>query len=217
MVWHFFQNHDTEALGEIYRRYYPKMLAIANRGLECKQIPEVVYQPDDALNSTMDRMLHLVLTGRVDSIDGVDGFWRLYRRILAWKISRACDRRDALKRGGTGIRTHPSGSNGDTTASTPSALLPADDFDLLQSHLLPAEVLAISNEVTERLINLLQPDLKSVVRMRLDGWTIAQMATVLGVSARSVDRMLDSIRRLWSSSGLLDGMPPRDRYGDGKP
>ncbi len=49
-------------------------------------------------------MIFLVLSGRVESIDGVDGFWRLYRRILAWKIMTASDRLDALKRGGPGIR-----------------------------------------------------------------------------------------------------------------
>jgi DNA-directed RNA polymerase specialized sigma24 family protein len=131
------------------------MLAMASDRRQRAQIPQANYEPDDALGSTLNTMMRFVLTGRVESIEAVDGFWRLYRKILAWKV-------------------------------------------------------------TERLINLLQPDLKSVVRMRLDGWTIAQMATALGVSPRSVDRMLDSIRRLWSSTGLLDGMPPRDRYSDEK-
>ena len=49
-------------------------------------------------------MIFLVLSGRVESIEGVDGFWRFYRRILAWKIMTASDRVAALKRGGPGIR-----------------------------------------------------------------------------------------------------------------
>jgi predicted DNA-binding transcriptional regulator YafY len=79
------------------------------------------------------------------------------------------------------------------------------------------EVLVIGNEMTERLINLLQPDLQSVVRMRFDGWTIAQMATALGVSPRSIDRMLDSIRRIRLSSDLLRGVRGLERFRDEQP
>ena len=44
--------------------------------------------------------------------------------------------------------------------------------------------------------------------MRLDGRTVAFLAAALGVSTRGVDRMLESVRRMWSLSGLLDGIEP---------
>ena len=217
LVRQFLQDRDMGALGGIFRRYYPKMIALASRRLKRARIPEAVYQPDDALASTLDTMMRFVLNGRLGSIEGVDGFWRLYRRILAWKIHDASDRHGALKRGGPGTRKHADRSNGDGTESTAAVRIPTDDFDLFESELLPVEVLAIGNEMTERLINLLQPDLQSVVRMRFDGWTIAQMATALGVSPRSVDRMLDSIRRIWLSSDPLRGVKGLERFRDEQP
>jgi ECF sigma factor len=213
LVRRFLQGRQLDGLGEIVRRYYPRMRDLARRRIERERIAEAVYEPDEAINSTLDKMIRLVLSGRVESIEGVDGFWRLYRRILAWKIMAASDRHAALKRGGPGIRkVTRSGERVDDPDEMPAPLsgpVP-DNLDLFKSSLLPAEVLAISIEVTERLIHLLQPDLQTIVRMRLDGRTIAHMAAVLGVSPRSVDRMLEMIRRIWASSGLLDGIDPRE-------
>jgi flagellar biosynthesis/type III secretory pathway chaperone len=219
LVRRFFQGRQLDGLGEIVRRHYSRLRDLARRRLEREQIAEAVYEPDEALNSTLDKMIRLVLSGRVESIEGVDGFWRLYRRILAWKIMTASDRHDALKRGGPGIRKVT--RNGehiedlDEAPATLSALVP-DDLDLFKSNLFPAEVLAISKEVTDRLLELLQPDLKTIVRWRLDGRTIPYMAAALGVSPRSVDRMLEMIRRIWASSGLLDGIEPWEGIRDRK-
>jgi hypothetical protein len=213
LVRRFFRDRQLDGLGEIVRRFYPRLRALAKRRLERERIAESLYEPDEALNSALSKMIFLVLSGRVESIDGVDGFWRLYRKILAWKIMTASDRLDALKRGGPGIRKTSRSSV--ATERSDEALGPAadavpDDLDLFKSNLLPADVMAISSEVTERLIDLLQPDLQSVVRMRLDGRTIPQMAAVFGVSPRSVDRMLEMIRRIWASSGLLDGIEAKE-------
>jgi ECF sigma factor len=131
----------------------------------------------------------------------------------------ASDRHSALKRGGPGIRKVT--RNGAQVDDPDEAPLPLsgpvpDDLDLFKSSLLPAEVLAISREVTERLIDLLQPDLQTLVRMRLDGRTIAHMAAVFGASPRSVDRMLEMIRKIWASSGLLDGIEAQEGIRDRK-
>jgi hypothetical protein len=214
LVRRFFRDRQLDGLAEIVRRCYPRLRALARRRLEREQIAESEYEPDEALNSALGKMIFLVLSGRVESIDGVDGFWRLYRRILAWKIMTASDRLDALKRGGRGIRK--SSRNGAliddaVEAPPPGPGVVPDDLDLFKSNLLAADVLTISDEVTERLIDRLQPDLQAIVRMRLDGRTIAQMAAALGVSPRSVDRMLEMIRHTWASSGLIDGVGPEVR------
>jgi hypothetical protein len=227
LVQRFFRDRQLDGLAEIVRRFYPRLRDLAKRRLARERIAEAVYEPDEALNSALSKMIFLVLSGRVESIRDVDGFWRLYRRILAWKIMTASDRLDALKRGGPGIRKttrSPISAESTEEAGSPSAQAIPDNLDLFKSNLLPADVMAISEEVTERLIELLQPDLHSVVRMRLDGRTIPQMAALLGVSPRSVDRMLEMIRKIWSSSGLVDGIEAkegplrrsRDADGEGK-
>jgi ECF sigma factor len=221
LVRQLLRDHETEALGEIFDRYYPRMLALAARRLERMQVPESVYEPDDALGSSLDTILRLVMTGRVESIQGVDGFWRLFRKVLARKVSAASDRHMSLKRGGPGIRRGkrdgaPVNDSNDATTSHPAVAVPADDFDLFKSNLPRAEVTAICNDVTEQLIGLLQPDLQSVVRMRLEKRTIAYIAANLGVSPRSVDRMVETIRRIWEASGLVEGIEPRKDPPDRK-
>jgi hypothetical protein len=217
LVHQFLRARATNALGQIVTRYYRRMRALASRYLERDDLPEAFYEPDEALNSTVDRMIRLVLSGRVESIEGVDGFWRLYRKILARKVSAACDRYDAQKRGGPGARKRSRhgpfarNSSGEM-ARIPATGIPPDDFDLFQSNLPPADVQAISNETSEQLIDLLEQEHKVVVRMRLDGYTIPQMAAALAVSPRTINRMLETIRGIWASSDLLDGFSPEKGF-----
>ena len=134
-----------------------------------------------------------------------DDFWRLYRRILARKVSDAVDRQKAIKRGGGGTTRHTEKPDiAGTRAPGTAVAVPTDDLDLLQSGLPSPEVEAIAKETTASLIGLLRPDLQKVARMRIDGRTIPDIAAELGVSARSVDRMLETIRSTWVSSGLVE-------------
>ena len=92
------RERKREALGRIFERYHLRLRRLATKALRSKDVPEQEYDADDLLDSALDVLLRLVLQGRVESIRGVDGFWRLYRRILAHKVSAAWDRRSALKR-----------------------------------------------------------------------------------------------------------------------
>lgn len=100
------------------------------------------------MDSGLGVMVQLVLKGKLNSIDGVDGFWRLFRRIVARKVMAKKCREAAIKRGGSAHRLVP------------------DDFDLFESGLPSVEVCAIADDVTERLLELLDPPLEAVARMR---------------------------------------------------
>ena len=78
----------------------------------------------------------------------------------------------------------------DAAPASPPALVP-DDLDLFRSNLLPAEVLAIEQKmVTDRLLDLFATRLENH-RPLAARWTHnPYMAAALGVSPRSVDRML---------------------------
>jgi DNA-directed RNA polymerase specialized sigma24 family protein len=219
LVRQLFGERRLNALGEIFARHYPRLRSLACSRLKQKKVPAAVYDADDALGSSLENMMRLVLTGRVESIKDFDGFWRLFRQILAWKISAASNRQSALKRGGTSRRKRkPDGAlredPGDAAAPIPAAVIPPDDFDLFKSNLPAAEVEAISKETTDRLIGLLDTDQQSIVRMRIDGHGIADIAATFRVSPRTINRVLERIRRIWESSGLVDGMKPKERRRD---
>ena len=166
----------------------PRLRSLASTALKDKDT-EPLYEPDKALNSSLGVMITLTLAGRLEAIGAVDGFWRVYRRILARRVSAACDRHDALKRGGEGIRK-PRSSRLPPGLPTPSyraaqrAADPPDDFNLFRCGLPSVEVTVIGREVTQLLTALLEPDHQKIVGMRVDGYTIAQMATALDVSPR---------------------------------
>ena len=83
----------------------------------------------------------------------------------------------------------------------------ADSLDLKFCGLAPAEVDVMATETVEKLLSLLEPTLRAVVRMRLDTATIAEIAVKLDVSDRTIYRWLDRIREIWNKSGLLDDTP----------
>ena len=211
LVRQFMARSESGGAGRIFERHHLRLRRLATKSLRSKRIPEQEYDADDLLDHALDILLRLVLQGCVESIRGVDGFWRLYRRILAHKVSAACDRRSALKRGGPGVRkkTRDASSRGQTSfPAEPVRVisLPPDDFDLFESTFPAAELLAMSKEVTLGLLRLLDPEHQKIARMRLDGYTIAWMAEELAVSPCTVHRRLETIRNTWASSGLID--PP---------
>lgn len=212
-----FKERDLEALAEIFSAYKPRLCRIARDALRRYKISRSVYEPEDVLSSSLSTMMRLVMKGRLTSLEDADGFWRVYRRILAWKVSEASRKLAAQKRRGPGLshRKTDTPRAGAAEQFHGDDCFP-DDFDLFESKLPPVEVEAIGREVTERLIGLLQPGLQTVARMRIDGRSIAAIGDALGVSHRSVNRMVSEIRRIWEGSGLLP-RPPRNRTGSDAP
>ena len=88
LIRRLFQGRQLDALGEIVRRYRPRLRTLAKHRLARDQIPEAFYDPDDLLSSSLGIMTRLVLEGRLGSIDDVDGFWRLYQRSWHGKSPR---------------------------------------------------------------------------------------------------------------------------------
>jgi len=54
------------------------------------------------------------------------------------------------------------------------------------------------NDDVERLLDALgDPKLRTIALRKLEGFTSAEIATELGISARSIDRKLELIREMW--------------------
>jgi hypothetical protein len=73
LVRQLFAERRLDALGEIVARHYPRLRSLACSRLKQKKVPAAVYDADDALGSSLNDMMRLVLTGRVESIKDVDG------------------------------------------------------------------------------------------------------------------------------------------------
>ena len=71
-----------------------------------------------------------------------------------------------------------------------------DLHDIAANEPTPAMLVAI-NEEFQRLLSGLRPDLQTVARMKLEGYTNREIAAELGRVERTVERKLGRIRRVW--------------------
>jgi DNA-binding NarL/FixJ family response regulator len=59
------------------------------------------------------------------------------------------------------------------------------------------DILVAINEECDRLIDVLDGELRPVARMKLEGYTNAEIAESLGRVERTVERKLERIRHIW--------------------
>ena len=78
---------------------------------------------------------------------------------------------------------------------------PGADLDRLAGPEPPPDLVALlAEEVRRRLVQLPGDDLRDVAMARLEGDTVAEAATRLGISRRAVERKLRLIRQVWDES-----------------
>jgi DNA-directed RNA polymerase specialized sigma24 family protein len=112
---------------------------------------------------------------------------------------RQLERERAQKRGGGAIRGESAFLNRD------GDLDPKGLEQLIAAGPTP-EFEAAAREQFVRLLDLLdKPDLREVVRMRIEGYTVEEIAGELGRNTRSIERKLNLIRSLWSQAERPDG------------
>ena len=199
---------QIEALSVRYRRYIEILLPFARRQLRNVQIPEAEYSDEDLIQSSFGTLVEDIIKGKTASIDGLDDFLKLLRRIIVDKVFAVRDRMDALKRGGAGIkRRHGKVPDSDPPIhGTPrrERLQVADDLDLFHIGLSRNEIHDIFSDTILELLSLLDVKNRIVALMRIKGHTIAEIAKQVGVSTRTIDRRLEEIRVIWSKSGMLE-------------
>jgi len=172
-----------------------------------QRIPEVEYSKDDVLQSSIRTFFEDVVEGKIDRIADEDGTLRILRRIIADKVSLRRAQMRALKRDRSRIRRWMRGIVVVVTAwdgpSDDKHARIEDDVDLFQSGVPTAEVILIGKENLARLMDALDPDLRTVANLRLR-FTIPEAARQLGVSESSYKRRLAKIRETWKTLGLVD-------------
>ncbi len=195
---------QAEALGEISRRDLAKMRAIAARCL--RRHPEVAarFDEDDAVQSTLLKLLNLVGRGGLSCVDGEDAFWGLFRRTLRQRVVTEGSCQCARKRGGSGARRrHSPGRSPKPWLAPPLARRsPVRSTGIHQTR--RPSIRAIAAETIASLMRLLDPESAQVAALWLEECTLPSIAEQLGMPLRTVERRVRTIRILWLHSGLLD-------------
>lgn len=183
-------------VGRLWDRYRERLVEIATRRLA--GIPKAIADEDDIAQSVFHSLCRGAVAGRFDDVKNRDELWWLLLAITKQKSVNLIRRGVAAKRGGR--------------ICSESAFVPEDgaagrfSFDQLIGNCPTPETLMILEEESQRLLKLLpNVELVKIAKLRVEGYSVAEISNILSISKRSVERKLCLIRNAWSKELIHAG------------
>jgi RNA polymerase sigma factor (sigma-70 family) len=175
------QAGDPTAARHLWERYFRPLVGLARKRLQ--GATRSTADEEDVALSVLASFCHAAEQGRFPNLTDRDSLWRLLVVMTARKASHVI--RDA------GRRKPPDGAK----------VVDLDEESVLEQLLSrepPPEFSALMSEQLERLLRKLDdPKLASVAVMRMEEYTVEEIAARLGCVARTVKRKLARIRDIW--------------------
>jgi len=170
---------DSAAVRPLWDKYFHRLVGLARSRL--KDAPRRAADEEDVALSAFDSFCRHAELGRFPDLADRDSLWRL---LAAFTLRKAAHhRRDAtrLKRGGGSSQQDGSEVWDDVLGREPDPGLAAEVA-----------------EECERLLGALgDADLRQVALLRMDGFSVEEVAGKIGCAPRSVKRKLQLIRGIW--------------------
>ena len=183
---------DPAAIERLWADYFQRLVGLARTVLP-KEGRRAADEEDVAL-SAFHSLCKGAAAGQFPKLDDRDDLWRLLVVITLRKARRSLRRGQAQKRGGGHVKGE-------------SVLIAAGDKDApsgLQEMLGQGPTPAFAAEVAEECERLLEKlgdnQLRSIAIMKMDGYTVTEIAQELSCGRRSVERGLQLIRAKWRAS-----------------
>jgi RNA polymerase sigma factor (sigma-70 family) len=181
---------NADAAQRLWERYAMQLVELARRRL--KDAPKRVADEEDVAQSVFHSLCRGAAAGRFENIKNRDDLWWLLLAITRQKVADHVRRETAQKRGAGRVQVE-SGVNSDSSDSKGFAL------DRLIGEEPTPEFVIMLEEQHERLLSMLRDDgLRQIAVLRIEGFTVPEIAEDLQVSTRSIERKLALIRGVWS-------------------
>ena len=165
---------------ELWERYFSRLAALARKTLD--DLPPHVRDDEDVALSAMNSFFIRAKHGGFPQVLDRTDLWQLLAKIT---VRKSIDRRRHV-----GAQKRRCGQ-----------LLGESDFAgslrEMAVHEPSPDMLAAVNEECERLMGVLDEDLQTVARMKLEGYSNAEIAEKIGRVERTVERKLQCIRQFW--------------------
>jgi DNA-directed RNA polymerase specialized sigma24 family protein len=189
---------DPAAARRLWERYFHRLVARAHRKLA--GAPRGAADEEDVALSAFDSFCRAAAAGRFPRLQDRDDLWRL---LLVLTDRKAINQRKHATREKRMPRNGKVLDEGalpatDSAGGSPLAQLPDREPT-------PAYAAQVA-ETWQELFGLLRaekedPDLEPVALMKMEGYSLKEIAAKLGCHPRSVQRRLHFIRRLWQEKG----------------
>jgi DNA-directed RNA polymerase specialized sigma24 family protein len=180
------KDEDADAAGEIWRRYFQRLLPLARSRL--KRLPVSAGDAEDVLVSVFDRFFRAAQEDRFARLDDRDDLWQLLLMLTERKVTDEFRKWTAQKRGG-----------GNVVHETDVPRLELDRIRELADHGPPPEVVAAFNENLARALDrLAEGTTREVALLRMEGYANKEIAEKLGIALSSIERKLRVVREVWA-------------------
>jgi len=188
---------EGEAAQKLWDRYSEALLRIAKQRLG--DSPRGVADEEDVALSVFDSIFRGAAEGRFAQISTRDELWWLLLSITKRKAVDHIRREAAQKRHSNGSQTEHERRNG-VRGPAPFSL-----DDLVSSGPEPDFLIALEEQYA-RLLDMLRNDkLRKIVVLRIEGYTVAEIAQKMKIGLRAVERKLQLIRGKWKHELLEPG------------
>jgi RNA polymerase sigma factor (sigma-70 family) len=189
---------DRIALDELVHRYNWKMVRMADRYMRRLRTHLVTCDAEDAVNDTLVKLYRRAIDGELPCVESSIEFWKMFFSMLMDEIRGALDRDAATKRGGPGARRSRDQSRLGGNSRPWREGFSLDDLSADQIYeLLPRsqDLALIRLETEEFLQHLDDPLTGKIAVLRLQSYTNEQIAELLELNERTIERKLVAIRR----------------------
>ena len=179
---------DGHAATDLWNRYFQRLGTYAKK----KIFPRLLrhFDEDDIANSTFMALVKGLRESRFDKVTNRDELWQMMTIIASRKIANATKFFDRQKRGGGKVKGESVfGESGIySVADMVNHVFSENEYDQFEK---------ICDEL---LCGISDKRTRQVAVLRLQGYSIAEIAEKLGVAPRTIDRELAMIREFWNES-----------------
>jgi DNA-directed RNA polymerase specialized sigma24 family protein len=175
------QEGDPAAAQQLWERYFGRLLGLARKKLQ--GAPRRAADEEDVALSAFDSFCRNAEQGRFPQLADRDSLWRLLVTITARKAAHQVRDEARQKRGGAARVTD---ADADSILEAVLSREPGPEF--------AAEVAEQCQQLFKRLGD---KELEAVALLRMEGYTVEEVAGRLGCAPRSVKRKLALIRTIW--------------------
>lgn len=178
-----------DAAQQLWNRYAERLVQVAQHRL--KYAPKRLADEEDVAASVFQSLCRGAVAGRFQNIKDRDDLWWLLLSITRQKAVNHIRRETAQKRGSKQTQGE---SEIDGLVSSNGGF----DLDNLVGDDPTPEFLAMLDEQFDRLMTLLRDDnLRTIALMRIEGYTMQEVADSMGTALRTVERKAQLIRSRW--------------------
>ncbi len=180
---------NSEPATRIYEHYFERIANLARRRMSPAY--RRVTDEEDVAQSVMQSLFEGISRGRYPELSSRENLWRLLVVMTARKAINVVEKQRAMKRGGGRVR-------GESILQTPDQI--AAGLDQFQgSDTTPDFLMELAEESNKQLARLPEPIMRQIARLKMEGYTNAEIAEQLNTTTRTIERKLQKIREVWST------------------